>query len=122
MTSGGSFLPEKNKNKKPSSSQRRPVATAAPSLSSTPTPAISFSSGFTNRILPHARINEEIALDDLGGAEDEVLVCARRVSLRMWDVAAGAPESRHKETWRRMFGCGKRAPETTIDWDFLLND
>lgn len=67
-------------------------------------------------------MNEDAVLDDLAGAEDEVLVCARKICLRMWDVAAAAPESRTREAWKRMFGCTKRAPETSIDWDFLLSD
>jgi hypothetical protein len=40
----------------------------------------------------------------------------------MWDVNACAPENTQKETLKRMFGCKHRAPETTIDWDFLLAD
>jgi hypothetical protein len=44
------------------------------------------------------------------------------VEFRMWDIHTGAPESLGKETWKRMFGCGKKAPKTAIDWDFLLDD
>ncbi|EPQ58559.1 hypothetical protein GLOTRDRAFT_137243 [Gloeophyllum trabeum ATCC 11539] len=89
---------------------------------------VTFSAGFTNRIMQHARINEPLdepypltysSLD----IEDEVVVStAGNVTFRMWDVQTCAPENRSKECWKRMFGCAKKAPETTIDWDFLLED
>jgi len=79
-----------------------------------------FSPGFVNRIMRNVRLNEEVYNE---GNEDDVVVCTNgRVEFRMWDIHTGAPESLGKEAWKRMFGCGKRAPETTIDWDFLLDD
>jgi hypothetical protein len=80
-----------------------------------------FSPGFVNRIIRNVRLNEEVYGNERNG--DEVTVCTDgRVEFRMWDIHTGAPESLGKETWKRMFGCGKKAPETAIDWDFLLND
>ncbi|TFK46006.1 hypothetical protein OE88DRAFT_1668405 [Heliocybe sulcata] len=88
-----------------------------------------FSAGFTNRIMQHARINEPAdapALPHYSPLDipDEVVVHTDgNVTFRMWDVQTCAPESRGKETWKRMLGCcTKKAPETTIDWDFLLED
>lgn len=79
-----------------------------------------FSPGFVNRIMRNVQFNEEV-YDNVEG--DEVIVATQgRVEFRMWDIHTGAPESVGKETWKRMFGCGKKAPETTIDWDFLLED
>jgi len=55
--------------------------------------------------------------------EDDVVVVTRgRVSFRMWDVQKNTTECVHKESLRRFFGCSKKAPETAIDWDFLLKD
>jgi hypothetical protein len=98
-------------------------APLAPSSSpSEPRPTIKFSDGFTNRVLPHARVDAAGPADELDDdeREDEVRVCARRVTLRMWDVVLCAPERRGREAWRRMFGCAK-APET-VDWDFLVDE
>lgn len=80
-----------------------------------------FSPGFVNRIMRNVRLNEEVYGDE--GNVDEVVVCTHgRVEFRMWDINTGAPESLGKETWKRMFRCGKKSPETAIDWDFLLDD
>jgi hypothetical protein len=80
-----------------------------------------FSPGFVNRIMRNVHLNEEVYGDEMDG--DDVVVCTDgRVEFRMWDIHTGSPESLGKETWKRMFGCGKKAPETTIDWDFLLDD
>jgi len=80
----------------------------------------SFSAGFINRIMQHVGFNEDVNESWCG---DEVVVKSQRsVSFRMWDVNTGAPENIHKETFKRIFGCGKKAPETAIDWDFLLDD
>lgn len=56
--------------------------------------------------------------------EDDVVVCTRggRVTFRMWDVQTGAVENCQKEVLKRMFGCARKAPETSTDWDFLLED
>ena len=67
----------------------------------------------------NVHLNEEV----YGEGNGEVIVCTDgRIEFRMWDIHTGAPESLGKETWKRMFGCSKKAPETAIDWDFLLDD
>ncbi|TFK72143.1 hypothetical protein BDN72DRAFT_836523 [Pluteus cervinus] len=78
-----------------------------------------FSSGFVNRVMQNVRFNsshqedyEDIVVVDSPGA----------ITFRMWDVQTGAPENTHRETLKRMFGCARKAPETSIDWDFLLED
>lgn len=71
-------------------------------------------------MMANIRLNEEI-YDKWDG--DEVLIqTSGTVTFRMWDVHTNAPEKAHKETWKRMFGCSKKAPETCINWDFLLDD
>ncbi|KII89269.1 hypothetical protein PLICRDRAFT_109402 [Plicaturopsis crispa FD-325 SS-3] len=80
-----------------------------------------FSDGFINRIMHNVQLNEEIYADD--ELFDEVVVATSgRIMFRMWDTNTSAPENRHRETWKRMFGCVRRAPETAVDWDFLLED
>ncbi|KAH9484087.1 hypothetical protein JR316_0003567 [Psilocybe cubensis] len=80
-----------------------------------------FSAGFVNRILRNVRINEQD--DEEIYSEDEVYVVTQgRVSFRMWDVRTCSPENTHKESLKRMFSCARKAPETAIDWDFLLKD
>jgi hypothetical protein len=80
-----------------------------------------FSAGFVNRILQHSRLNEPSGGEDL--SEDEVFISTRgRITFRMWDIQTGTPENCRLEALKRMFGCVKKAPETTIDWDFLLED
>lgn len=52
------------------------------------------------------------------------------ITLRMWDVVEGAPESGAREAWRKMVrratSSKQLRPEQrtrqTIDWDFLLDD
>ena len=82
-----------------------------------------FSAGFINRILRNVRINEpQIHEND---NEDIAAVVTRgHVTFRMWDVQTSSPESTHKESLRRLFGCSRKAPEheIAIDWDFLLKD
>jgi len=78
-----------------------------------------FSAGFVNRLMKSVHINE----DAYGWEGDEVVVSTHgKVSFRMWDITTCAPENTQKEIFKRIFGCGKTAPETTIDWDFLLED
>jgi hypothetical protein len=82
----------------------------------------SFSAGFVNRIMRHVSFNETEVPDDAWDV-DEVIVNTRgSILFRMWDVNTGAPERPHKETLKRIFGCASKAPETAIDWDFLLED
>lgn len=80
-----------------------------------------FSAGFVNRILRNVRINEPDT-DELYNEDHVVVVSRGRVSFRMWDVQTCSPENVHKESFKRLFGCVKKAPETAIDWDFLLKD
>ncbi|KAG5728299.1 hypothetical protein E4T56_gene19220 [Termitomyces sp. T112] len=80
-----------------------------------------FSAGFINRILQNSRVNEPECDEECD--EDDVVVCTHgRITFRMWDIQTSAPENTHKETLKRMFGCTRKAPETAIDWDFLLED
>ncbi|KAF4615369.1 hypothetical protein D9613_003268 [Agrocybe pediades] len=81
----------------------------------------SFSAGFVNRILQNVRINEH-AVDETYEEDEVVIVTRGRISLRMWDVQTCSPENTHKESLKRLFGCSRRAPETAMDWDFLLKD
>ncbi|KAJ7118763.1 hypothetical protein C8R44DRAFT_982516 [Mycena epipterygia] len=83
--------------------------------------ATTFSAGFVNRIMGNVRLNEahrEPVFD-----EDEVVVSTTgHVTFRMWDVQTGTPENTQKETFKRLFCCTRKTPETTHDWDFLLED
>ncbi|KAF9466268.1 hypothetical protein BDZ94DRAFT_1251551 [Collybia nuda] len=81
----------------------------------------SFSAGFVNRIMQNVRLNDPEYNEIY--SEDDVIVCTQgHITFRMWDIQTCAPEKPHKEAFRRMFGCTRRAPETAIDWDFLLDD
>lgn len=80
-----------------------------------------FSAGFVNRIMRNVRLTERMAEPSFN--EDDVVVMTEgHVTFRMWDVQTCAPEVAHKECFQRLFGCKRKAPETTIDWDFLLKD
>ncbi|KJA20284.1 hypothetical protein HYPSUDRAFT_167290 [Hypholoma sublateritium FD-334 SS-4] len=80
-----------------------------------------FSAGFVNRIMRNVRLTERMAEPSFN--EDDVVVMTEgHVTFRMWDVQTCAPEVAHKECLQRLFGCKRKAPETTIDWDFLLKD
>ncbi|KAF7359259.1 hypothetical protein MSAN_01268200 [Mycena sanguinolenta] len=81
-----------------------------------------FSAGFINRIMSNVRLNDRDAQHVFD--EDEVIVSTcGRVTLRMWDVQTSMPENPSKETFKRLFCCSRKAPETTShDWDFLLED
>ncbi|KAF9072865.1 hypothetical protein BDP27DRAFT_1319534 [Rhodocollybia butyracea] len=78
-----------------------------------------FSSGFVNRVMQNVYFTDS---DDEGSESEDcvVVVTNGTIMFRMWDVQTCAPENPQKETFKRMFGCSKKAPETTIDWDFLL--
>ncbi|KAJ7771615.1 hypothetical protein B0H16DRAFT_189913 [Mycena metata] len=79
-----------------------------------------FSAGFVNRIMGNVRLN---AGSEHSYDEDEVVVSTRgHVTFRMWDVQTSTPENTQKETFRRLFCCSRKTPETTHDWDFLLED
>ncbi|KAF8061596.1 hypothetical protein FPV67DRAFT_1452513 [Lyophyllum atratum] len=80
-----------------------------------------FSAGFTNRILQNARLNEP-EYEDMSDEDDVVVATKGRVTFRMWDIQTQAPENTQREALKRMFGCARKAPETAIDWDFLLED
>ncbi|PFH52465.1 hypothetical protein AMATHDRAFT_140011 [Amanita thiersii Skay4041] len=80
-----------------------------------------FSSGFVNRIMRNVQINNHVEYES--PMHDSVFVYTTgQVTFRMWDVRTRAPEIPHKEAIKRVFGCTRRAPETAIDWDFLLED
>ncbi len=80
-----------------------------------------FSAGFVNRIMRNVRFTERLTEPSFN--EDDVVVSTDgHVTFRMWDVQTCAPEVVHKEALHRLFGCKRKAPETTIDWDFLLKD
>ncbi|KAF7323218.1 hypothetical protein HMN09_00102500 [Mycena chlorophos] len=80
--------------------------------------SLKFSDGFVNRIMANVRLNDHASIDD-----DEVVVAtAGSVTFRMWDCATNAPECTQKEALKRLFGCSRKAPETSHDWDFLLED
>ena len=79
------------------------------------------SAGFVNRIMRNMRFTERMTEPSFN--EDDVIVSTNgHVTFRMWDVQTCAPEVVHKEAFHRLFGCKRKAPETTIDWDFLLKD
>ncbi|KAF4578473.1 hypothetical protein EYR40_001379 [Pleurotus pulmonarius] len=79
-----------------------------------------YSAGFVNRILQNVRLNEGVYDDVM--EEDEVVVYTHgTIAFRMWDTQTRAPENSRKENLKRLFGCGRKAPETAIDWDFLLD-
>ncbi|CAA7265357.1 unnamed protein product [Cyclocybe aegerita] len=80
-----------------------------------------FSSGFINKILRNVRLNEP-DVQELYNEDDVVVVTRGRVTFRMWDTQTCSPENTHKECFKRMFGCSQKAPETPIDWDFLIKD
>ncbi|KAL0577373.1 hypothetical protein V5O48_004625 [Marasmius crinis-equi] len=78
-----------------------------------------FSAGFVNRVMPNVRFN---GIHEDGKNEDFVVIdTTGHITFRMWDVQTGSPECMQKETFKRFFGCSKKAPETTMDWDFLLD-
>jgi len=83
----------------------------------------SFSAGFVNRMMANVRVNEAVSIDDNWDA-DEVWVDTRgTVTFRMWDVHTNAPESPHRETFKRIFSSSsKKLPDACINWDFLLED
>ncbi|KAJ3868650.1 hypothetical protein EV359DRAFT_60443 [Lentinula novae-zelandiae] len=80
-----------------------------------------FSSGFINRVMQNVYFSGD---DDTDATNEDCLVVVTNgnIMFRMWDVQTCAPENTQKETLKRMFGCSKKAPETSIDWDFLLED
>jgi hypothetical protein len=78
------------------------------------------SAGFVNRIMQNISMNDFV--DDSWSGDEVVVNTQGTVAFRMWDVHTGAPEKPHRETFRRIFGCTKKTPETAIDWDFLLED
>lgn len=79
-----------------------------------------FSAGFVNRVLRNVRANVD-GVKRL--CEDEVVVVTRgTVTFKMWDVETGSPESCTKESFKRFFGCSRKTPITTIDWDCLVRE
>ncbi|KAF7327330.1 hypothetical protein MKEN_00310600 [Mycena kentingensis (nom. inval.)] len=89
-----------------------------------PTKLTKFSAGFVNRIMANVRLHAGAGRSPaLSYDEDEVIVATRgHVTFRMWDVQTNAPECAQVETLKRLFGCARKVPETSHDWDFLLDD
>ncbi|EKM83101.1 hypothetical protein AGABI1DRAFT_111606 [Agaricus bisporus var. burnettii JB137-S8] len=80
-----------------------------------------FSSGFINRVMQNAHINDAFARDY--SDEDDVFVDTKGlVHFRMWDIHTGAPENSTRESLKRLFGCTRRPPAMDLDWDFLIED
>lgn len=65
-------------------------------------------------------LNEEVY--DAWEGDTVVVYTQGNVTFRMWDTTTCSPENPRKETLKRIFGCSTKAPETAIDWDFLLED
>jgi len=67
---------------------------------------------------------------DDDGADEVEIHATGHITLRMWDVVEGAPESVAREAWRKM--CRRaissknlrveQRNRQAIDWDFLLDD
>ncbi|KAJ6582844.1 hypothetical protein B0H10DRAFT_1926425 [Mycena sp. CBHHK59/15] len=86
-----------------------------------PAKSTTFSAGFVNRIMANVRLNEEHYEPVCD--EDEVVVSTHgHVTFRMWDIQTSTPENTQKEAFKRLFCCARKAPETSSDWDFLLED
>ncbi|KIL68551.1 hypothetical protein M378DRAFT_8607 [Amanita muscaria Koide BX008] len=80
-----------------------------------------FSAGFVNKIMGNVSFNDDLLCNPC--TEDVAVVSTSgHVTFRMWDVRTCSPEVAHKEAMRRMFACVRKAPETAINWDFLLED
>ncbi|KAI9508692.1 hypothetical protein F5148DRAFT_1275628 [Russula earlei] len=105
-------------------------------LFSSSQPKISLSAGFRNNVVPRvhfARISgprEKIDRFNDDGSDQVEIHATGNITLRMWDVVDGAPESAARETWRTM--CRRATSSKSlradhrarqgIDWDFLLDD
>jgi hypothetical protein len=100
-------------------------------------PKISFSAGFTNKILPRVRFvrisnSQRGKADGCGedGSDEVEIHTPGHIILRMWDVVEGAPERLAREAWRKM--CRRATSSRSLraeqqaqqgtDWDFLLDD
>jgi len=100
-------------------------------------PKVSLSSGFRNTVVPRvqfARISgsrdKMMETFDDDGADEVEIHAVGPITLRMWDVVEGAPESVAREAWRKM--CRRATSSKSlrteqrnrqaIDWDFLLDD
>jgi hypothetical protein len=106
------------------------------SISSSQT-KVSLSAGFSNHVIPRVRLRritgsreKKMSEFDEDTSDEVEIHAAGHITLRMWDVAEGAPEKVARETWRKM--CRRatssknlRAEQRArqgIDWDFLLDD
>jgi len=100
-------------------------------------PNVSLSAGFSNHVAPRVRFarlpdprNKKTNEIDEDGSDLVEIHATGHITLRMWDVVGGAPESVAREAWRKM--CRRaissknlRAEQRArqgIDWDFLLDD
>jgi hypothetical protein len=98
---------------------------------------ISLSAGFSNHVVPRVRFaristgsQEKKSGFDEDGSDQVEIHAAGHVTLRVWDVVEGAPESAAREAWRKMcrravssknLRAEQRARQA-VDWDFLLDD
>ena len=100
-------------------------------------PKISISAGFTNLVVPRVRFarisssqDKDMGQFNQDGPDEVEIHGTGHITLRMWDVVEGAPESGAREAWRKMVrratSSKQLRPEQrtrqTIDWDFLLDD
>ncbi|KAI0253782.1 hypothetical protein BJV78DRAFT_1152638 [Lactifluus subvellereus] len=100
-------------------------------------PKITFSAGFTNNILPRVRFarisksqHRKVDANGENGFDEVEIHAPGHITLRMWDVAEGAPESLAREAWRKMCrratsskgSWAEQQARQAIDWDFLLDD
>jgi len=99
-------------------------------------PKVSLSAGFSNHVVPRVRFARITGSRDkrngIGedGTDQVEIHAAGHVTLRMWDVVGGAPESVAREAWRKM--CRRATSSKNLraeqrarqgmDWDFLLDD
>ena len=98
---------------------------------------VSLSPGFTNNVISRVRFgrisgpqDKKMNRIDEDGSDEVEINAAGHITLRIWDVVGGAPESVAREAWRKM--CRRaissknlRAEQRTrqaMDWDFLLDD
>jgi hypothetical protein len=104
---------------------------------SSPQAKVSLSPGFSNKVISRVRFarisspqEKKMNRIDEDGSDEVEIHAAGNITLRIWDVVEGAPESVAREAWRKM--CRRatssknlRAEQRTrqaIDWDFLLED
>jgi hypothetical protein len=97
---------------------------------------VSLSPGFTNNVISRVRFarisgpqDRKMNRIDEDGSDEVEIHAAGHITLRIWDVVEGAPESVAREAWRKM--CRRAISSKNLrteqrrqgmDWDFLLDD